>query len=411
MPRWTPQANPRPRFLRHKPNMRIAQVAPLHESVPPRLYGGTERVVSYLTEELVRMGHEVTLFASGDSQTRARLVPCAPHSLRLDETCVDPNAHHALMVEKVFQSAEQFDLIHFHIDYLHYSLWRNSGLPYLTTLHGRLDLPDLVPLYREFDETPLVSISDNQRRPLPWANWLGTVHHGIPMEQFPFFEKPGKYLAFLGRISPEKRVDRAIEIAISSGVPLKIAAKIGKPDQEYHEAVIRPLLGHPLVEFIGEISDAQKAEFLGNARALLFPIDWPEPFGLAMIEAMAVGTPVIAYPCGSVPELVDDGVTGYVVRSIEEAAQAVDACSHFDRSACRERASVRFSARRMARDYEAIYNRILSARLMELNRTLTALAEREPTPSMSVNIPVQGESWPSLPSESATSTTFGRDPL
>jgi len=339
--------------------MKIAQVSPLYESVPPEQYGGTERVVSYLTEELIRQGHEVTLFASGDSITNAELVACCPRSLRTDSGCIDPLVHHYLMLEEVFSRAHQFDLIHFHIDYLHFPLSQRSGISQLTTLHGRLDLPDLAPLYRHFHEMPLVSISDAQRRPIPSARWLGTVHHGLPEDLFGFHEVPGDYLAFLGRISPEKRVDRAIEIARRAGMPLKIAAKVDKVDQEYFDAVVKPLLDPSLVEFIGEVGGKEKEEFLGAAYALLFPIDWPEPFGLVMIEAMACGTPVIAWPHGSVPEVMEDGVAGFVVEEVEEAARAIERLASFERHRCREAFESRFTAGRMAGDYVKIYERLL----------------------------------------------------
>lgn len=339
--------------------MKIAQVSPLYESVPPEKYGGTERVVSYLTEELVEWGHEVTLFASGDSNTNAELAPCCPRSLRTDPGCRDPLAHHYLMLEEVFRRASQFDLIHFHIDYLHFPLSRRSGISQLTTLHGRLDLPDLAPLYRRFHDMPLVSISDAQRRPIPWARWLGTVHHGLPENLFKFHEVPGDYLAFLGRIAPEKRVDRAIEIARRAGMPLKIAAKVDRMDQDYFDTVIKPLLDPSLVEFIGEVGDKEKEEFLGSAYALLFPIDWPEPFGLVMIESMACGTPVIAWPHGSVPEIMEDGVTGFVVEEVEEAARAVERVASFDRRRCRDAFERRFTVARMAEDYINTYERLL----------------------------------------------------
>jgi glycosyltransferase involved in cell wall biosynthesis len=339
--------------------MKIAQVSPLYESVPPEQYGGTERVVSYLTEELIRQGHEVTLFASGDSITNAKLVACCPRSLRTDSGCIDPLVHHYLMLEEVFSRSYQFDLIHFHIDYLHFPLSQRTGISQLTTLHGRLDLPDLAPLYRRFHEMPLVSISDAQRRPLPSAGWVGTVHHGLLEDLFGFHEVPGDYLAFLGRISPEKRVDRAIEIARRAGMPLKLAAKVDKVDQDYFDAVIKPLLDPPLIEYIGEIGGKEKEEFLGGAYALLFPIDWPEPFGLVMIEAMACGTPVIAWPHGSVPEIMEEGVSGFVVDEIEKAARAVERLASFDRRQCREVFERRFTAGRMAEDYVKIYKRLL----------------------------------------------------
>jgi glycosyltransferase involved in cell wall biosynthesis len=338
--------------------MRIAQVSPLYESVPPKLYGGTERVVSYLTEELVKQGHEVTLFASGDSVTSAQLVPCCPRSLRLNPNCVDSLVHHYLMLEKVFSRATEFDLIHFHIDYLHFPMSRRHRINQLTTLHGRLDIADLIPLYEEFCEMPLVSISDAQRSPIPSANWLRTVHHGLPEDLFGFHETAGDYLAFLGRVSPEKRVDRAIEIARRAGMPLKIAAKVDKADQDYFNSVIKPLLDHPLVEFIGEIGGEEKEEFLGNAYALLFPIDWPEPFGLVMIEAMACGVPIIAWRCGSAPEVVDDGVTGFIVEDLDEAVRAVELAAELDRRQCREVFEERFVAGRMAGDYLTIYEQL-----------------------------------------------------
>ncbi len=339
--------------------MRIAQVAPLYESVPPRLYGGTERVVSWLTEELVSLGHDVTLFASGDSVTTARLVAGCKTALRLDADCVDPIAHHALMMEKVFSQAGDFDLIHFHTDYLHFPLCRREQVLSLTTLHGRLDLPDLVPLYKEFREMPLVSISNAQRKPLSWVNWLGTVHHGLPAQSLALGDGGGGYLAFLGRISPEKGLDRAIQIAIRSGMKLKVAAKVDRVDRDYFEKMIKPLLDHPLVEFIGEIGNHEKQDFLGNAAAFLFPIDWPEPFGLVMIEAMACGTPVIAHPFGSVPEIVPDGVAGFLVRDIDQAVEAVNRIGEIDRSDCRRHFDLHFTAERMAREYLNIYQQLV----------------------------------------------------
>jgi glycosyltransferase involved in cell wall biosynthesis len=362
--------------------VRIAQVSPLYESVPPHCYGGTERVVSYLTEELVRQGHEVTLFASGDSVTEAELIAPCPRSLRLDDTCVDQLAHHIVMLEQVFQHSNRFDLIHFHIDYLHFPLSRCHGTTHLTTLHGRLDIPDLQPLYRLFPDQPLVSISDAQRRPLPRANWLDTVYHGLPTDLYTFREEAGTYLAFLGRVSPEKRVDRAIRIAQRTGIHLKIAAKVDPRDEEYFKAAIKPLLrsAGPLVEFIGEVGAKEKEEFLRNARALLFPIDWPEPFGLVMIEAMACGTPVIAFRNGSVPELLDDGVTGYVVDTIEQAVQAVERIPELSREKCRSVFEGRFTAERMTRDYQAIYRRLLEPPsrnpAVEVRRTAASLVNR-----------------------------------
>jgi len=338
--------------------MRIAQVAPLYESVPPRLYGGTERVVSWLTEELVALGHDVTLFASGDSVTNARLVPATKQALRLDPHCIDSMAHHILMVERVYEQAEEFDLIHFHIDYLHFPLSRREQVPSVSTLHGRLDLPDLVPLYKEFRDMPVVSISDAQRKPLPWANWVGTVHHGLPENALSLREGRGDYLAFLGRVSPEKGLDQAIEIAIRSGMRLKVAAKIDRADLDYFEKKIKRLFEHPLVEFIGEIGHSEKRDFLGNAAALLFPIEWPEPFGLVTIEALACGTPVIAHPYGSVPEIIPDGVCGFHVHSIDEAVDAVNRIGEIDRRDCRRHFELNFTAQRMARDYAKLYQQL-----------------------------------------------------
>ena len=339
--------------------MKIAQVSPLYESVPPRLYGGTERVVSWLSEELLRQGHQVTVFASGDSLTNARLIPVCPQALRLDPDCMDPLAHHMYLVEQVRQHKNEFDLIHFHIDYLHFSMSRREELPQLTTLHGRLDTADLVPLYREFSEMPVVSISDAQRAPLPWINWQGTVHHGMPQDRFVPSLKPGKYLAVLGRVSPEKGVDKAIEIALGAGMPLKIAAKIDRADKDFFDARIKPTLNHELIEFIGEIGDLEKNEFLANAAALLFPINWSEPFGIVLIEAMACGLPVIAYPLGSVPEIIEEGVSGFLVHNVQEAIRAVKNLSAIDRQKCRKAFERRFSDKRMVHDYLTIYERIV----------------------------------------------------
>jgi len=348
--------------------LRIAQVAPLYESVPPKCYGGTERVVSYLTEELVRQGHQVTLFASGDSLTAAELVPCCPNALRLDRRYVDQLAHHYVMLEEVFQDTSRFDLIHFHIDYLHYPLSTRQPCPYLSTLHGRLDLPDLATLYRKYSGVPVVSISDAQRRPLPWLNWQGTVYHGLPPGLHSLRERPGKYLAFLGRISPEKRLDWAIDIARRTGLPLKIAAKISAHDEEYFKAEIQPLLRQSasFVEFLGEIGGDDKDEFLGNAYAMLFPIDWPEPFGLVMIESLACGTPVIAYRRGSVPEVVADGVTGFIVDNVAAGVRAVERTATLSRRKCRQVFEERFTADRMADDYVAIYEQIVHAKAATL---------------------------------------------
>jgi glycosyltransferase involved in cell wall biosynthesis len=339
--------------------MRIAQVAPLYESVPPKLYGGTERIVSYLTEELVKQGHEVTLFATADSLTQANLVPICPRALRLDTSCVDQMAPHVLMLETVFAQRLQFDIIHFHIDYLHFPLTRSMDIASLTTLHGRLDVPELVPLYKEFREIPVSSISDVQRRPLPWLNWQGTVYHGLPQTQYDFHPKPGKYLAFLGRTSPEKGLDQAIEIAKRAGMPLKIAAKTDRVDQEYFDSRIKPLLDDPGVEFLGEVGFPEKDALLGDAAALLFPIMWPEPFGIVMIESLACGTPVIAYPQGSVPEVLEDGVTGLLVHNVAQAVSAVEKINTIDRATCRRRFEESFTASSMSSHYLQLYETIL----------------------------------------------------
>jgi glycosyltransferase involved in cell wall biosynthesis len=342
--------------------MKIAQVAPLYERVPPQNYGGTERVVSYLTEELVSRGHEVTLFASGDSVTAARLVaPCA-HSLRQNRECIDPLAYHLLQLEQVFQRAETFDVVHFHNDYIHFPFSRRRKIRQVTTLHGRLDIPDLVPLYREFQDMPVVSISSSQRAPLPWINWMATVYHGLPLNHYDFYDSPGNYLVFVGRISPEKRVDRAIEIAKLANMPLKIAAKISEVDRKYVETKIRPMLDHPLVEFIGEVGDVEKGSLLGNAYALLFPIDWAEPFGLVMIESLACGTPVIAYGYGSVPEIISDGSTGFIVDSVESSVRALEKIQNLDRRFCRAVFERRFSAPRMTADYLRVYEKVFEAK-------------------------------------------------
>jgi len=339
--------------------MKIAQVSPLFESVPPKYYGGTERVVSYLTEELVRQGHQVTLFASGDSVTQASLVAPCPRALRLDDQCEDQLAHAMVLLDQVFQQASAFDIIHFHIDYLHFPLAIRQRTPHVTTLHGRLNIPDLVPLYQRFPTVPVVSISHAQRTPIPWLHWCGTVYHGLPFDLYTFRETPGTYLAFLGRISPEKGLAEAISIARQVGMPLKIAAKVDRADQEYFQEVIQPLLDDPLVEYLGEMSEADKVVFLGQAYALLFPINWPEPFGLVMIEALACGTPVIAYRRGSVPEVLDDGVTGWIVEGCEEAVQAVARVSTLSRTRCRQVFEERFSVPRMTRDYLRIYQQLL----------------------------------------------------
>ena len=347
-----------------KPPMKIAQIAPLAESCPPRLYGGTERIVSYLTEELVRQGHDVTLFASGDSRTAARLVPASEVALRLDPRVTDPIPHHIVMLDKVRALASEFDVLHFHVDVLHYPFLHSFMDKTVTTLHGRLDLAELKPVYEAFGHAPLVSISNDQRRPMPPVNWVGNVPHGLPRDLLPFTASPREgYLAFLGRISSEKRPDRAIEIATRAGVKLKIAAKIDRADQAYWDQVIKPLVdSHPNVEFIGEINERQKAKFIGEASALVFPIDWPEPFGLVMIEAMACGTPVIAFRSGSTPEVIDDGVTGFLVGDVDSAAAAVKRVPELDRARVRARFEKRFSIERVAEDYLAIYRALPGVR-------------------------------------------------
>jgi glycosyltransferase involved in cell wall biosynthesis len=343
--------------------MRIAQVAPLTEAVPPRLYGGTERVVHWLTEELVALGHEVTLFASGDSQTSAKLDATWPKALRLDGAVRDPNALHMVMLERVRQKCddEQFDFLHFHLDYYPFSLFSRQPTPFLTTLHGRLDLPEHQPVFNTF-KSPVISISNAQRRPVPQANWVRTVHHGLPEKLLTPQPARQEYLAVLGRIAPEKGVDRAIKIAARCGVPLKIAAKVDRADQDYFDELIGPMIeSNPLVDFIGEIGDAEKPAFLSGAIGLLVPIDWPEPFGLVMIEAMSCGTPVIAYNRGSVAEIIDDGLTGFVVEDETSAVAAVGRLSQLSRAAIRRQFETRFTARRMALDYLAAYRSLMEA--------------------------------------------------
>ncbi|MDB5861328.1 MAG: glycosyl transferase [Ramlibacter sp.] len=343
--------------------MRIAQIAPLMESVPPRAYGGTERVVSYLTEALVEMGHDVTLFASGDSSTSARLIPIVDHALRLDPARPDPVIWHTLMVDRVREMSGSFDVLHFHIDTVHLPVAVHSRTPSLTTLHGRLDIPDLKPLFKRFHQHPLVSISDNQRTPIPGANWLATVHHGLPLDLYDYHPQPQDYFAFVGRMSPEKRCDRAIEIAIACNTPLRIAAKVDDADREYYAQVIEPLLAHPLVTYVGEIGDAEKNAFIGNARALLTPIDWPEPFGLVIIEAMACGTPVIAYGHGAIPELIDHGETGFVVHNQEQAIAAARAIDTIARRTCRATFERRFASPVMAGQYLQNYRALTEERM------------------------------------------------
>ncbi|HEY6084820.1 MAG TPA: glycosyltransferase family 4 protein [Nitrospira sp.] len=344
--------------------MKIAQLAPLWESVPPKLYGGTERIVSYITEELVRLGHEVTLFASGDSKTAANLKSFCPHALRLNTGLVNRDAPLVLNLEHAFgASSKQYDVIHSHLDFLSFPMSRRSQAPVVTTMHGRLDLPELVPVFQEYAEMPVVSISDAQRTPLPGANWQATVYHGIPKNLYSLHDRPGSYLAFLGRIASEKCPDHAIEIAKRVGLPLRIAAKVDPADQDYFKQKIERLLDHPLIEYVGEINDVEKNDFLGDAAALICPYDWPEPFGLVLIEAMACGTPVLAYRRGSIPEVIDHGVTGFVCNNLDEMAQAVAGIPLIDRSRCREVFERRFTVERMVQDYLALYERLIAERL------------------------------------------------
>jgi len=349
--------------------MKIAQISPLMESVPPRLYGGSERIVSYLTDELVRQGHDVTLFASGDSVSSANLVRCVPMALRLDANVKDPIPYYMLMLDRVREMADEFDILHFHIDQFHFPLFRPIAQRTVTTLHGRQDLHDLKPLYVGFSDMPLVSISNSQRKPIANANFAATVYHGLPAQTLkPNYKPSGDYVAFLGRISPEKRPDRAIRIAQALGLRIKIAAKIDKVDEAYFREHIASLFNLPGVEYIGEIDERSKSEFLGEASALLFPIDWPEPFGLSMIEAMACGTPVLAFRCGSVPEIIDPGVTGLIVDSMDEAIRVMPQVLALDRRAVRQKFEQRFSASRMAKDYVQVYRSLIKQQ---------ALAERD----------------------------------
>ena len=343
--------------------MKIAQVAPLWESVPPKLYGGTERIVSYITEELVQMGHDVTLFASGDSDTAARLEAVCPQALRLNTGIFNRDAPMMMLQERSLGAAGDFDVIHSHLDFLGFPLARRNPRPVVTTLHGRLDLPELQPVFREYSEMPLISISDAQRRPLPWANWQATIHHGLPAHLYTYHSQPQGYLAFLGRISPEKRPDHAIEVSKRTGLPLRIAAKVDPADLQYYRSEIEPLLDHPLIEFIGEISDSEKNDFVGNALALVCPYDWPEPFGLVLIEALACGTPVLAYRRGSIPEVIEDGITGFVCENLSEMVASVERLGRIDRQRCRASFEQRFTADRMARDYIALYERIIEDRV------------------------------------------------
>ena len=358
--------------------MRIAQVAPLTEAVPPKLYGGTERVVYWVTEELVALGHDVTLFASGDSHTSARLEPFWPRALRLDGAVRDPNALHMAMLEQVRRRVDEFDILHFHLDYYPFSLFSRQRTPFVTTLHGRLDLPEHQPVFDTFSSVPVVSISNAQRRPLPQARWVRTIHHGLPERLLmPQTVKPS-YFAFLGRIAPEKRVDTAIRVAEHCGVPLKIAAKIDRADRDYYDETIAPLMNSPYADYVGEINDHEKSAFLSGAIALLVPIDWPEPFGLVMIEAMACGTPVIAFNRGSVPEVIEDGVTGFIVEDEAGAIGAVDRLSHLSRKAIRERFEQRYTARRMALDYLSVYRELMDVAAPRLRVVAEADAAKAP---------------------------------
>jgi len=339
--------------------MKIAQVAPLWESVPPVLYGGTERIVSCITEELVRQGHEVTLFASGDSTTSARLMPMCAEALRPTTVVMNYEAPLTAMIEKVFSSAAEFDLIHSHLEFIPFPLARRCRTPMLTTLHARLDQPELVPVFRKFADLPLVSVSDAQREPLAWANWQATIHPGLPKDLYAPQEDQGRYLLFLGRVAPEKGLDRAIEIATSMEMPLRIAAKIDRQHAAYYKSVIEPLLDHPLVEFVGEVTDIEKEDLLGHAYALLAPYTWPEPFGLALIEALACGTPVIGTRCGAIPEIVEHGVTGFLCDTLEDMAQSIRHVPLLERRRCRQSFELRFSAERMAQEYLAVYGNLL----------------------------------------------------
>ena len=338
--------------------LRVAQIAPLYESVPPKLYGGTERVVAYLTDELINQGHKVTLFASGDSNTKARLIPISQRALRLYNH-LDTLAYHILELQEVLERRNEFDILHFHTDYLHFPFTYNNPVTTITTLHGRLDIDDLKPIYQKFRKMPVVSISDSQREPLPMANWIGTVHHGLPLNLYKKGEGKGNYVVFVGRISPEKRVDRAIEIAKRANLKIKIAAKIDKADQVYYEKEIKHLFTEPHVEFLGEVDENQKAELLEDAFAMLFPIDWREPFGIVTIEALACGTPIIAFNHGSVPEIIEPGKTGYIVESVSEAVTALQKTDKISRDDCRQSFENRFSATIMAKKYVQLYEKLL----------------------------------------------------
>lgn len=358
--------------------MKIAQVAPLYEAVPPKLYGGTERIVFFITEELVRQGHDVTLFASGDSVTHAKLVACAPEALRLKEKCEDSLAPHIAQLQQVIESSGEFDFIHFHTDYLSFPFTQFLDVPHLTTLHGKLNIEELQMIYNAYPDEPVVCISDSQCRPLPQANFIGRVHHGLPKDLFKKADGRGGYFAFLGRISPEKRCDRAIEIAIAADTPIRIAAKIDKADRDYFESVIKHLFDHPLVDYVGEINEKEKQEFLGGASALLFPIDWPEPFGLVTIEAMACGTPVLAWNCGSVPEIIEEGRSGFIVDSMEAAIDAAKKITSLDRPLVRQCFEERFTATRMAEQYLELYAKLIaknsvSSRTISISQSITSV--------------------------------------
>lgn len=363
--------------------MNIAQVAPLWESVPPKLYGGTERVVSYLTEELVRLGHELTLFASEDSVTAAHLEAVCPRALRLITGPFNRDAPMTLLLERAFGPSREFDLVHSHLDFLGFPAARRCPTPVLTTLHGRLDLPELAPVYHEFIELPVVSISDAQRAPLRTANWLATIHHGLPRDLYTFHPRQGRYLAFLGRIAPEKCLDRAIAVAKRVDMPLRIAAKVDPADRDYYLQRIEPLLDHPLVEYVGEITDAEKNDFLGEAYALLAPFDWPEPFGLVFIESLACGTPVLAYRRGAAPEIIDDGTTGFVCDHLNDLAAAVMRVPLLDRRRCRLAFETRFTVERMVRDYLDVYTQLVD------NEPVTAFRS-DGCPSARPAAPVSG---------------------
>jgi len=352
----------RPSYYSARPRLRIAQIAPLYERIPPKLYGGTERVVSYITEELVHRGHDVTLFAAGDAQTTAKLHPACPQSLRLAGKQELGAFLQLPMLSEVYENAEDFDIIHSHIDYWSFAFALLCKTPTVSTMHGRLDLVDLKPVYARYKTVPLVSISDGQRMPIPFMNWVSTVHHGLPQDLLTYSEGPGKYLAFLGRISPEKRPDLAIDIARKAGIPIKLAAKVDVVDRAYFDQVIKPRLSSPDVEYIGEINESQKNEFLGNALALMFTIDWPEPFGLAMIEALACGTPVIARPCGSVAEILRNGVSGIIAADFDALVEAVKNIDSISRKACRREFETRFTAEVMTDQYEHIFHNLINAR-------------------------------------------------